>query len=97
MGASDYLKDDQNSGGSSTYIELHSDEEAQREAYRLVSRGGRLRQNLSSVDDFFGQLIPHIAKHLFEDDSTDLMKWMELDEEDLETYREEVLEAEEDD
>lgn len=96
MRASDFVKDEEDNDGSKTYIELRSDEEAQREAYRLVSRGGRLRQNLSDVDSFFGQLIPHLAKHLFEGDSIDLMEWMELDEEDLEAYREEVLEAEED-
>ena len=95
MGAKDYLKDDQNSEGSKTYIELKSDEDAQREAYRLVSRGGRLRQGLSNVDEFFAQMIPHVATHLFEGDSTPLMEWMGLEEDDLEAYREEVLEAEE--
>ena len=96
MSASDFLKDDQNSEGSKTYIEFQSDEESQREAYRLCSRGGKLREGIEDIDDFFGAMIPHVAKHLFESDSTELMKWMELDEEDLEEYRKEVLEADED-
>ena len=41
-------------------------------------------------------MVPHVTKHLFKGDSIDLMDWMELDEEDLEEYREEVLEAEDD-
>jgi hypothetical protein len=93
MSASDYLKEDDSSEGSKTYLEFQSDEKSQREAYRLCSRGGQLREGVEDIDEFAAAMIPHVAKHLFEGDSIDLMKWMELDEEDLEKYREEVLES----
>lgn len=56
-----------------------------------------MREGLNDLDEFFAELVPHIASHLFKGDSIDLMEWMELDEDDLEEYREEILEAEDDD
>ena len=97
MGASKHLSNEDSNDGSKTYIEFNSSEESQRPAYRLASRGGQLREGLNDLDEFFAEMVPHVAKHLFENDSIPLMEWMELDEEDLEEYREEVLEAEEDD
>lgn len=96
MGASKHLSDKDSDEGSKTYIEFDSSEESQRSAYRLCSRGGKLREGLDDLDEFFAELVPHVATHLFEGDSVDLMGWMELDEDDLEEYREEVLEAEDD-
>jgi len=95
MGASKHLSNDDSSDGSKTYVEFDSSEESQRAAYRLCSRGGQLREGVESIDAFFAEMVPHVAKHLFESDSIALMEWMELDEEDLETYRDEVLDAEE--
>jgi hypothetical protein len=95
MGASKHLSKDDSSDGSKTYVEFDSSEENQRAAYRLCSRGGQLREGINDIDEFFAEMVPHVAKHLFEGDSIDLMEWMELDEEDLETYREEVLDSEE--
>jgi hypothetical protein len=92
MGASDYLKDDENREASKTYIEFQSDEEGQRDAYRLVSRGGQIREGVEDMGDFFGGLIPPLAKHLFEGDSVELMEWLELDEEDWEEYQEQKSE-----
>jgi hypothetical protein len=97
MGASKHLSNEKNSDGSKTYIEFDSSEESQRAAYRLASRGGQLREGINDIDEFFAEMVPHVATHLFQGDSIDLMEWMELDEQDLEEYREEVLEAEEDD
>jgi hypothetical protein len=96
MSASDFIKNDSSSDGSKTYVEFHSDEDSQREAYRLCSRGGQLREGVESIDEFFASMIPKVAKHIFEGDSIELMEWMELTEEDLEEYKEEVLEADED-
>jgi hypothetical protein len=96
MGASKHLNNENSNEGSKTYIEFDSSEENQRAAYRLASRGGQLREGINDIDEFFAEMVPHVAKHLFEGDSIDLMDWMELDEEDLEEYREEVLEAEDD-
>lgn len=97
MGASEHLSNEDSSEGSSTYVQFDSSKESQRASYRLCSRGGKLREGVEDIDEFFAEMVPHVAKHLFEGDSTDLMAWMELDEEDLEAYREEVLESEEDD
>ena len=94
MGASDYLKDEDSSESSSTYIEFHSDEEKQREAYMMCSRGGDFRTKLEDMSDFFGELIPKVGKYLFDSDPIPVMEWLEIDEEDIEAYREEVLEAE---
>jgi hypothetical protein len=44
------------------------------------------------MGDFFGSLIPPLAKHLFEDDSVALMEWLELDEDDWEAYQEQKSE-----
>jgi hypothetical protein len=96
MGASKHLSNEDSSDGSKTYIEFDSSKETQRAAYRLASRGGQLREGIDDIDEFFAEMVPHVAKHLFEGDSIDLMDWMELDEDDLEEYREEVLEAEDD-
>ena len=96
MGASKHLSNENSNEGSKTYIEFNSSEENQRAAYRLASRGGQLREGVDDIDEFFAEMVPHVAKHLFESDSIDLMKWMELDEDDLEEYKEEVLEAEDD-
>jgi hypothetical protein len=93
MGASKHLSNENSNEGSKTYIEFNSSEENQRAAYRLASRGGQLREGIDDIDEFFAEMVPHVAKHLFEDDSIDLMEWMELDEDDLEEYREEVLES----
>jgi hypothetical protein len=94
MNASDFIKNDSSSDGSKTYVEFQSDEDSQREAYRLCSRGGQLREGVEDIDEFFAAMIPKVAKHIFESDSIELMEWMELTEEDLEEYKEEVLEAE---
>ena len=96
MGASKHLSNENSNDGSKTYIEFNSSEENQRAAYRLASRGGQLREGVDDIDEFFAEMVPHVAKHLFEDDSIDLMEWMELNEDDLEEYKEEVLEAEDD-
>jgi hypothetical protein len=96
MGASKHLSGENSDEGSKTYVEFDSSEDDQRQAYRLASRGGKLREGIDDIDAFFAEMVPHVAKHLFESDSIDLMEWMELDEEDLEEYREEVLESDED-
>ena len=96
MGASKHLSNEDSSDGSKTYVEFDSSLDSQRQAYRLCSRGGKLREGLDDLDEFFSELVPHVATHLFEGDSVDLMEWMELDEDDLEEYREEILEAEDD-
>jgi len=93
MGASKHLSNEDSSDGSKTYVEFDSSEESQRAAYRLCSRGGQLREGINDIDEFFAEMVPHVAKHLFEGDTIPLMEWMELSEEDLEEYREEVLEA----
>ncbi|UHQ98155.1 hypothetical protein HYG81_21510 (plasmid) [Natrinema zhouii] len=93
-----HKKSTDDSGGSGTYIEFKSDEsEAQRTAYRLCSRGGKLRSGLEDIDETFAELAPLLAEVLFEEDPTNLMAWVEVDEDDIEAYREEHLETEEDD
>ena len=96
MGASKHLSNEDGSDGSKTYVEFDSSIESQRAAYRLCSRGGQLREGINDIDEFFAEMVPHAAKHLFEGDTIPLMEWMELSEEDLEEYRDEVLEAEDD-
>jgi hypothetical protein len=96
MSAKDYLKDGTDSEGSKTYIEFQSDEDSQREAYRLCSRGGQLREGVEEIDEFFAAMVPKVASHLFDGDSVELMEWMGITEEDIEEYREEVLESDED-
>lgn len=96
MGASKHLSNEDGSDGSKTYVEFDSSIESQRAAYRLCSRGGQLREGINDIDEFFAEMVPHVATHLFQSDSIGLMEWMELSEEDLEEYRDEVLEAEDD-
>jgi hypothetical protein len=96
MGASKHLSNENSSDGSKTYVEFDSSLDNQRQAYRLCSRGGKLREGLDDLDEFFAELVPHVATHLFKSDSVNLMEWMELDEDDLEEYREDVLEAKDD-
>ena len=97
MSIHDLKKDDDDSSSSKTYIEFQSDaSEAQRTAYRLASRGGQIRQGVESIDDLYALLTPKLAEVLFEDDPTEMMKWLDLDEDDWEQYQENVLEADED-
>lgn len=98
MSIHSHKTDEESSGSSSTYIEFESGEsEAQRQAYRLCSRGGQLRVGLEDIDETFAELAPHLADVLFEEDATGLMAWVEVDEEDIEAYREEHLDAEDED
>lgn len=93
MSIHDLKKGDDDSSSSKTYIEFTSDgSEAQREAYRLVSRGGRLREGVEDIDELYARLTPLLADVLFEDDPAGLMEWLELDEDDWEAYAEEHLE-----
>lgn len=93
MSIHDLKKGDEDSGGSKTYIEFNSDgSEAQRKAYRLASRGGRLREGIEDIDELYARLTPLLAEFLFEDDPSRLLEWLELDEEAWEHYQENVLE-----
>lgn len=97
MSIHDLKKDDEDSSSSKTYIEFQSDaSEAQRKAYRLASRGGQIRQGVEDIDELYALLTPKLADVLFEDDPIEMMEWLELDEDDWEEYKEEVLEAEAD-
>lgn len=98
MSIHEHKKSDEDDGGSSsTYVEFTSDaSEAQRTAYRLCSRGGKLRNALDDIDETAAELMPLLADVLFEDDPTGLTAWVEVDEADIEAYREEHLEADED-
>jgi hypothetical protein len=96
MRASKHLSNENSSDGSKTYVEFDSSEESHRPAYRLCSRGGQIREGVNDIDDLFAEMVPHVAKYFFESDSIALMEWMELDEEDLEEYKGDVLEAEDD-
>jgi len=79
---------DDASTGSKTYIEFDSDgSEDQRKAYRLASRGGKLREGVEDIDELYAKLTPLLADVLFEDDPTGLMEWLELDEDDWEEYQ----------
>lgn len=92
MGLRDHKKDDEESGGSGTYLQFESDKsEAQRKAYRLCSRGGQLREGLDDIDETFAELAPLLADILFEDEPSGLLEWLELGEEDWEAYAEEHL------
>lgn len=81
---------DDGSNSSKTYIEFQSDgSEAQREAYNLIRRGGRIREGVEDVDELYARLTPLLADVLFDDDPTGLMEWLDLDEEDWEAYSDE--------
>ena len=77
--------------GSKTYVEFYSDadSEASQEAYRLVSRGGRIREGVDDVNELYARLTPLLADVIFEDDPVPLMEWLELDEDDWEAYTDE--------
>lgn len=76
--------------GSKTYIEFQSDgSDAEREAYDLVRRGGRIREGVEDVDELYARLTPLLADVLFEDDPVALMEWLELDADDWEAYNDE--------
>ena len=78
---------DDSGNGSKTYVEFNSDgSDAQREAYRLASRGGRVREGVEDIDELYAKLTPLLADVLFEDDPTGLMEWLELDEDDWKAY-----------
>ena len=97
MSIHDLKKDNEDSSSSKTYIEFQSDDsEAQRTAYRLASRGGQIRQGVEDIDELYALLTPKLAEVLFEDNPTEMMKWLDLDEDDWEQYQETVLEADED-
>ena len=90
MGIHDLKKSESTDGGSKTYVEFQSDgSEAEQEAYRLVSRGGRIREGVEDVDELYAKLTPLLADVLFEDDPTGLMEWLELDEDDWDAYADE--------
>lgn len=90
MSIHDMKVDDDGSTGSKTYIEFHSDgSQAEREAYQLVRRGGRIREGVEDVDELYATLTPLLADVLFEDDPTGLMAWLELDADDWEAYQDE--------
>lgn len=89
MGISDLKKDEQDDGGSGTYIEFKSDaSEAQRKAYRLASRGGKIHEGVEDIDELYARLTPLLAQVLFEDDPVPMMEWLEIDEDDWERYQE---------
>lgn len=88
MSIHDLKKSDDGESGSKTYVEFQSDgSEAEREAYQLVRRGGRIREGVEDVDELYAKLTPLLADVLFEDDPTGLMEWLELDEDDWEAYQ----------
>lgn len=92
MSIKDYKKDDSEDSSSKTYVEFQNDEsEAQRTAYRLVSRGGQLRTGVEDIDELYAVLTPLLADVLFEEDPTGLMNWLDLDEDDWEEYADEYL------
>jgi len=87
MSIHDLKKTDAEEEGSKTYIEFQSDgTEAQCQAYRLASRGGRLREGVEDIDEVYAQLTPLLSEVLFEDDPSGLMEWIELDEDDWKAY-----------
>lgn len=77
------------SGGATTHVKFSSDSDsdAQREAYTIVSRGGRIREGVEDVNELYAQLTPLLEKVLFEDDPVPLMEWLELDEDDWKAYQ----------
>lgn len=91
MSIHELRKDDNGESGSKTYVEFYSDgdSEAEREAYRLISRGGRLREGVEDINELYAQLAPLLADVLFEDDPVPLMEWLEIDEDDWERYQDE--------
>jgi len=90
MSIQDLKANDDEETSSKTYVEFQSDgTEAQREAYDLVRRGGRIREGTEDVSELYAQLSPLLAEVLFEDDPTALMEWLELDADDWEAYAEE--------
>lgn len=91
MSIHEFKKDDNGESGSKTYVEFYSDSdsEAEREAYRLISRGGRLREGVEDINELYAELAPLLADVLFEDDPVPLMEWLEIDEDDWERYQDE--------
>jgi hypothetical protein len=88
MGIHDLKKSGDDSTSSKTYIEFQSDgSESEQEAYRLVRRGGRIREGVEDVDELYAELTPLLADVLFDDDPTGLMEWLELDEDDWDAYQ----------
>lgn len=84
MGIQDLKSNDDSTEGSKTYIEFQSDgSEAEREAYDLVRRGGRIREGVEDVDQLYAELTPHLADILFEDDPTGIIEWLEISKEDV--------------
>ncbi|MFC7059170.1 hypothetical protein [Halovenus salina] len=92
MSIHELRKDDNGESGSKTYVEFYSDAdtEAQQEAYRLISRGGRLREGVEDINELYAQLAPLLADVLFEDDPVPLMEWLDLDEDDWDRYQDET-------
>lgn len=91
MSIHEFKKDENGESGSKTYVEFYSDgdTEAEREAYRLISRGGRLREGVEDINELYAELAPLLADVLFEDDPVPLMEWLEIDEDDWERYQDE--------
>lgn len=91
MSIHELRKSNDEGSGSKTYVEFYSDSdsEAEREAYRLISRGGRLREGVEDINELYAQLAPMLADVLFDDDPVPLMEWLELDEDDWDDYTEE--------
>jgi hypothetical protein len=85
----DLKANDDVSDGKTTHIKFASDSEseAQREAYRIASRGGRIRERVEDVNELYAQLTPLLASVLFEDDPVPLMDWLDLDEDDWDRYQ----------
>jgi hypothetical protein len=89
MSIHDLKKTDSDTDGSKTYIEFQSDgSDAQRKAYRLASRGGKLREGVEDIDELYARLTPLLADVLFENDPSGLLQWVELTEEHWEAYQE---------
>lgn len=79
------------SNGATTHIKFasDSDSEAQREAYKIVSRGGKIREGVEDVNELYAQLTPLLADVLFNEDPVPLMEWLSLDEDDWDRYQDE--------
>lgn len=83
-------KTDSDASSSKTYVEFHSDgSEAEQEAYRLVSQGGRLREGVEDINELYARLTPLLADVIFQEDPVPLMEWLELDEDDWDRYQDE--------
>lgn len=91
MSIHEFKKDHNGESGSKTYVEFFSDSdsEAEREAYRLISRGGRLREGVEDINELYAELAPLLADVLFEDDPVPLMEWLKIDEDDWDRYQDE--------